>query len=146
MSTATVTDEEVFEAFPGVLLNQDNIEYFRGLVEKKLLINRCDDCGYWIYPHRPLCPECWSRNVTPTEVSGKGKVYWFTILYQGREIPGFDYPHLLAGVELEEREGLRYLAPIVNIPHEEVRDGMSVELVWLDVPNGPVAGFQPASE
>jgi len=141
---ATISDEEVFAAFPDAMLTRDNIEYFRGLMQRKVLINRCDDCGYWIYPHRPLCPECWSRNITPTEISGKGTVYQFTILYQGRPIPGFEYPHLLGGIEIAEQEGVRYLGPIVNIAHEDVREGMPVELIWMDIPGGPVAAFQPA--
>ena len=145
MAMATVSDEEVFSAFPDVLLTRDNLEYYRGLLQHRLLINRCEDCSHWIYPNRPLCPECWSGNVTPNEVSGNGIVYYYTILYQGRDIPGFEYPHLPAGIELVEQEGLRYLAPIVNAAHEDVHEGMHVELVWLDMPGGPVAGFQPAA-
>jgi hypothetical protein len=45
-----VTDDEVFERFPDVLITHDNIEHYRGLLQRRLLINRCDDCGYWIYP------------------------------------------------------------------------------------------------
>jgi uncharacterized OB-fold protein len=145
MATATLTDGEVFDAFPSVFITHDNIEYFRGLAERRLVINRCDDCGYWIYPNRPLCPECWSTSITPTEVSGKGTVFYYTILHQGREIPGFEYPHLIAGVELAEQEGMRYLAPIVEVPQQDVHEGMPVELVWLDIPGGPVAGFKPAA-
>jgi len=146
MTVGTLTDGEVFDAFPGVVLTHDNIAHYRGLLERKLLINRCDDCGFWSRPPRPLCPECWSRSVTPTAVSGKGTIFYYTVMYQGRELPGFEYPHLIAGVELAEQEGLRYLAPIVNVAHDDVREGLPVELVWLeDIPGGPVAAFQPSA-
>jgi uncharacterized OB-fold protein len=144
-TTAAISNEEVFAAFPRVMLTPDNLEYFRGLLGHRLLINVCDACGYWIYPQRPLCPECWSTSITPTEVSGKGTVYMFTILYQGRPIAGFEYPHLIASVELPERAGLRYLAPIVNCEHADVHDGMAVELTWIDTDGGPVAAFAPAA-
>lgn len=144
MAEATaIPNEQVFSAFPKSMLTHDNIEYFRGLLEHRLLINRCDDCRYWIYPHRPMCPACWSTSVRPTEVSGKGTVYMFTILYQGRPLAGFEYPHLIAAVELPEREGLRYLAPIVNCAHEDAHDGMAVELTWIETDEGPVAAFAP---
>src|SRR5262245_33815074 len=111
VQTRTFTDEEVLKRFPRDLIDRDNVDYYRGLLQKKLLINRCQDCRYWIYPHRPICPECWSFNVKVEEVSGKGKVWMYTLLHQGQPIPGADYskPHLIAGVELPEREGLRYL-------------------------------------
>jgi uncharacterized OB-fold protein len=137
--------DEVFATFPRVMLNQDNVAYFSGLLEHRLLVNRCDGCGYWIQPPRPMCPKCWSTSISPTEVSGAGVVYMFTILHQGRPIPGFDYPHLIAAVELPERAGLRVLAPIVNVAHEDVGHGIAVELVWCDTPAGPVAAFQPLS-
>jgi uncharacterized OB-fold protein len=125
------------------MLNQDNFAYFRGLLEHKLLLNRCDDCGYWIIPPRPLCPRCWSRSITPTEASGKGTVFVWTVLHQGRPMSGFEYPHLSAAVELAERPGLRYLAPLVEVAPEDVHEGMVVELVWVDTDEGPIAAFRP---
>jgi len=144
--TPAILDQEVFDRFPGVLLTHDNIEHFRGLLERKLLINRCQDCGYWIYPHRPLCPECWSTNVVPTEVSGNGSVYMYTILYQGRALEsGLEYPHLKAGIELEEQPGLRYLAPVINCDIDAVEEGMPVRITWIELGGTPTAAFEPAS-
>ena len=66
-------DIHVFELYPDIQLTRDNIEHYRALARGKLVINRCHDCHYWIYPHRPLCPECLSWNVRPEEVSGYGQ-------------------------------------------------------------------------
>src|SRR6202035_1183500 len=74
MRPEELSDEEVFAAFPAVLIDRDNIAHYRGLLRGKLLINQCAACGYWIYPHRSLCPRCLSWDVKPTEVSGEGKV------------------------------------------------------------------------
>jgi uncharacterized OB-fold protein len=140
------SDQDVFDQYPNVLLNYDNIEHFRGLLEHRLLINRCQDSGHWIYPHRPLCPECWSTNVVPTEVSGKGFVYMYMILYQGRAVEtGLEYPHVKAAVELAEQPGLRYLAPLVNCAPEQARNGMPVQLTWVELDGAPAAAFEPVT-
>jgi len=143
MTGTTVSDQEVFDAFPDVNLTYDNIEHFRGLLQHKLVINRCADCGHWIYPLRPLCPQCWSRDVNPSEVSGDGVLYYQTTLMEGRHMPGFEHPHLTGGVELVEQAGLRYLAPIVGVAGGEAVEDTPVTLVWLDTTAGPVAGFTP---
>ncbi len=135
--------EEVFDRYPQLRITRDNIEYLRGLLDRRLLVNRCQACGYWIYPHRPMCPECWSTAVEPTEVSGRGHVYMFTILHQGRVGYGFEYPHVKAAVELAEQPGLRYLAPIFGCRPEDVRGGMPVTLTWVEGDGYPIAAFEP---
>ena len=84
MKAAELSDSEVFAAFRGVLIDRDNIAHYRGLLRGELLINQCGACGYWIYPHRPLCPRCLSWDVKPTQVSGAGKVFMFTLIQQER--------------------------------------------------------------
>jgi uncharacterized protein len=139
-----ISDQDVFDRYPNVLLNYDNIEHFRGLLGQRLLINRCQDSGHWIYPHRPLCPECWSTNVVPTEVSGKGFVYMYIVLYQGRALEtGLEYPHVKAAIELAEQPGLRYLAPLVNCAPGEAREGLPVQLTWVELDGAPAAAFEP---
>lgn len=138
-------DAEVLARFPHVLIDQDNIEHYRGLLERRLLINRCQICGYWVYPHRPMCPKCWSDNVAATQVCGEGAVYMFTLLHQGRTIPGVDYstPHPIAAIELQEQKGLRYLATIINCPNEAISIGMTVRLAWLERSGAPSPAFVP---
>ena len=143
-----MTDDDVFERFPDVLITHDNIEHYRGLLQRRLLINRCDDCGHWIYPHRPLCPRCWSWAVTPTEVSGLGQVHLLTKIRITRandraaQRPG---EVILVGVELAEQPGLRYLSTVDGIAFEDLRHDMPVELTWIERDGRPAPAFRPAS-
>lgn len=141
-----ISDEEVLARFPDVHIDHDNKAYWKGKLEKRLLINRCQECGYWVYPFRPCCPECWSDSVAAEEVSGKGAIYLLVFYHQGRPIPGVDYstPYAVGAVELAEREGLRYVAPIVNAANDEIKIGMPVELVWIDRDGVPAPAFAPA--
>ena len=144
--TTPLSDRDVFALFPNVMIDRDNIEHYRALPEGRLLINRCGDCGRWIYPHRPLCPECFSWNVTPTEVSGRGRVFTFTLLQQLRDPNAFlAEPVNAAAVELEEQAGLRYLARIVNCPRDALALDMPVSLTWLEENGHLMPAFEPAA-
>ncbi|CAN7194495.1 OB-fold domain-containing protein [Phenylobacterium sp. LjRoot225] len=141
----SVTDAEVFAAFPGVLIDRDNVEHYRGLVAGRLLINRCQACGCWIYPHRPLCPKCLSWDVRPTEVSGEGHVFMFTLIHQERDPNGLlNRPIVAAAVELAEQPGLRYLAPVVGCEVDEIRLEMPVRLTWIEQGGRMAPAFEPA--
>lgn len=144
---ATISDAEVFAALPNVRIDRDNIAHYHGLLEQRLLINRCQTCGYWIYPHRPLCPECLSWDVAPMEVSGRGKLFSYTLIHQTRDPKVFlDEPMPVAAVELAEQEGLRYLSSIVNCPAHKLRYDMALQLVWIDQDGILVPAFEPAPQ
>jgi len=141
------SDDEVFAYFHDVKIDHDNIAHYRGLMAKKLLINRCDDCGNWIYPHRPLCPKCFSWNVTPTPVSGKGRLYMYTLIMQSRDPDKpLTEPIPAAAIELFEQPGLRYLSRVVNCPVEALAHDMAVELTWIEESGRFWPAFQPTGE
>jgi uncharacterized OB-fold protein len=139
-----LSDHAVFAAFPAVLIDHDSIAHYRGLLAGKLLINRCSACGYWIYPHRPLCPQCLSWEVLPTQVSGHGKIFMFTLIHQERDRRGrLQQPIAAAAVELAEQSGLRYLARIVNCPAAQISLDMPVQLTWQERGGRKLPAFEP---
>jgi len=144
---AKPTDEEVFAHFHDVHIDHDNIAHYRALMAGRLEINRCADCGTWIYPHRPMCPKCLSWNVTPHEVSGRGRLYMFTLLQQSRDPDQpLEQPLQVAAIELEEQEGLRYLSRVVDCPAEALRHDMPVELTWTEHSGRRWPTFRPAAK
>jgi uncharacterized OB-fold protein len=147
MNTETaLSDLEVFALFPNVMINRDNVGHYRALARGRLLINRCEGCGTWIYPHRPMCPKCWSWNVTPTEVSGRGRIFMFTVIHQPRDPDSLIMePVVPAAIELIEQAGLRYLGRIVNCPLDEIKLDMPVSITWVQDGARLLPAFQPAS-
>ncbi len=133
MPETSPSDDDVFAHFHDVHIDHDNIAHYRALMQGKLLINRCQRCATWIYPHRPFCPQCHSFDVVPTEVSGRGKLYMYTLIEQARD-PNhpLDAPLQVAAIELAEQPGLRYLSQIVGCPPEALRHDMPVELTWIE--------------
>lgn len=140
----SIDDFTVFELYPDIQLTHDNIAHYRALAEGRLVINRCSDCGYWIYPHRPLCPECWSWNVKPEEIGGQGRIFMFTLLYQLRDPDSrIHEPVNAAAVELAEQKGLRYLARIVNCSPQEIAHEMPVRLTLIEIDGKRWPAFEP---
>jgi len=140
------SDDEVFAYFHDVRIDRDNMAHYRGLMAGRLLLNRCRECGHWIYPHRPLCPQCLSWSVAATEVSGRGRLYMYTLIYQSRDP---DQPLIepiqTAAIELDEQPGLRYLSRVVNCPLESLRHDMPVTLTWIDERGRRWPAFEPAA-
>ncbi len=139
--------KDVLERFPNSWIDRDNFAMFEGFLEKRLLINQCQDCSQYFQPPWPSCPHCWSDNVKPTEVSGRGILHTFVILHAGG-LAGVDYMkgYPLIVVQLEEQDGLRVTGTMVNCTNEDLRIGMPVTLDWIEREGHPVPAFQPAEE
>ena len=141
-----LSDEELMDALPGVRLDHDNAPHYRGLLEHRLLINRCDDCGTWHHPPRSVCPRCWSRSVTATDVSGRGTIAMLTFLHQRPRRAGGDRnePYPVVAVELAEQPGLRVAATVVDAAKDDIVLDAPVELAWVERDGRPVAAFRLA--
>ncbi len=141
-----ISDEEVVRRLPGVRIDEDNAPHWKGILEKRLLFPRCQDCGHWLFPIRDLCSKCWSTNLRYEEVSGKATLYLFVVNHVGPPIPEVDYstPYPVGAAELVEQDALRFLAPLVNVDLEDLQHDMPVELTWIIRSNEPAPAWQPA--
>jgi len=140
-----LSDEELMDALPGVRVDHDNAAHYRGLLARRLLVNRCDDCGVWPHPPRSVCPRCWSRSITATEVSGQGTVAMLTFLHQRPRATGDDGPYPVVAVELIEQPGLRVAATLVDASYADIVLDAAVELAWVERDGRPVAAFRLAT-
>ena len=141
----TVDDEELVKRFPWVKIDHDTKHMFRGWLEKQFLINRCNDCSSYHHPPKPVCPECWSSDITPTEVKGDGVVHLAMFLRQGPPAPDVDYakgPHPVVAVELDGLDGVRFSSTVIDCPVEEVEIGLPVELAWVERYGSPFPVFR----
>jgi uncharacterized OB-fold protein len=104
-----------------------NEHFWRGGATGRLLIQRCGACGFWLHPPSPVCRRCLSTDVSPSAVSGRGRVRTFTVNYQPW-FPGLSTPYVIAIVELDEQPGLQFLTRLVDCPPETVASGLRVEV------------------
>ena len=85
---------------------------------------------------------CRSLEWDTIDASGKGTVYSFVVNHHPK-IDAFDYPLIVAVIELEE--GTRLIANMVGVIPEEVTIDMPVELEWIDAdPDLTLPAFRPS--
>ncbi|HLK86911.1 MAG TPA: Zn-ribbon domain-containing OB-fold protein [Candidatus Binataceae bacterium] len=107
----------------------------------QLSLQRCAACGKFIYYPRERCPHCFSDKLGWESVSGRGKVYSYTVVRRASS-RAFAEPYVLAIVELDE--GPRMTTNIVAAP-ERVKVGMPVAVHFDDVtPERTLVKFKPA--
>ena len=97
--------------------------------EGRLAIQRCQACGYYNHPPRPLCDRCQSGDLRFEEVSGDGTVWSFTVMHQ-KSIAGFQdsVPYVTALVELVEQKHLLLVTNLPGVSAENVKVGMRVKV------------------
>ena len=107
----------------------------------ELKLQQCGACNKYVYYPRDRCPHCFADQLAWKVVSGRGKVYSYTVVRRA-SARSFADPYVLAIVELEE--GPRLTSNIVA-PPEKVRVEMPVTVFFDDVtPEHTLVKFKPA--
>jgi uncharacterized protein len=111
----------------------------------QLMLGKCGGCGRVHYYPRPMCPHCWSEDVTLAPAGGKGVLYtWSTVFVN--DLPPFKamLPYVAAQVDLEE--GVRITTNMVDCDPGDLAIGMPVTLCWREL-NDEIAVpvFRPAA-
>lgn len=110
----------------------------------RLVIQRCARCGVLRHPTGPMCGECRSTKWDTVDASGRGTVYTFVVNHHPK-IDAFDYPLVVAVIELEE--GTRLIANTIGVEPGDVYIGMAVELDWIDADSElSLPAFRPATQ
>ena len=96
---------------PRPSLTDDQLFWFDGLKEGKLLIQQCSQCGTLRHPPGPMCRSCRSLEWDTIEAAGGGAIHSFVVVHYP-QIPSFDYPNQVVLVDLDE--GVRVVANTVD--------------------------------
>jgi uncharacterized protein len=119
--------------------------FWDGVNNHRLLILRCESCGHYIHWPREMCRVCLSVDLRPTEVSGRGKLETWTMVYQPYHPFFFDkVPYSLCVVELVEQEDLKLVTNVVNCAEADLRIDLPVEVTFREIAPGlTLPQFQP---
>ena len=119
---------------PRIAPGRDDAPWWDALRRHELVIQRCARCGTWRHPPGPVCAACRSSDARFERVSGRGRVFSYTIVHHpvhpalaGR------VPYNVALVELPDAGGVRIVTNLLDVPPAEVRVGCEVEVVFEDV-------------
>jgi uncharacterized OB-fold protein len=116
-------------------------QFWAAAARGTLMIPRCDACGRYVwYPETP-CRHCGAERLTWTEVSGRGRLFSWSVVRHAW-IPQFaDRLPLVTGlVALEEEPAVRLVTYIVDCPLDRLRCDMPVRAVFRPLRYTGVAG------
>jgi uncharacterized OB-fold protein len=117
--------------------------FWDALKEHKVRIQRCNNCSHWVFYPRANCSQCLSPDLEWREVSGRGKLYTFTIARRPTA-PQFqdEVPQMLAVVELDE--GVRITSTLVDVDETAIKVGMALKPSFDERDGVTLLRFQPA--
>lgn len=98
--------------------------------QEKLQVQKCQDCGKFVFYPRIVCPYCFSDSLEWVQIDGKGTVYSYTVVENNA--PSFfqqDMPYVVAIVRLQE--GIQMMSNIVECDPYSVECDMPVEVVFV---------------
>ena len=118
--------------------------FWEACKKHELQFQRCSGCGYIRWPCSIICPQCYSQEAEWFKISGKGKVYTFTVMH-GIYHKGFtnEAPYVVAIIELDE--GPFFLSNIVGCKPQDVLCDMPVEVSWENAGEFCLPKFKPLS-
>ena len=118
--------------------------FWEAVKQKRLVFQRCKECGEFLHPPRPMCHKCHSYDLEWVESTGKGKIYSWVVFT--REVnPLYRVPFEVVLVEMEEK-GVRFISNMAEGKPEDLYFGMPVEVVFVDINDEwPLPMFKPAA-
>ena len=119
-----------------------SLPFWEAAKRHELLLQHCTGCGTFIYYPRDRCPQCLSDHLEWERVSGRGKLYSYTIVRRASTRSFADQPYVLAIVELDEGP---HMTTNLDAPPEKIKIGMPVTIYFDDVtPERTLVKFRPA--
>jgi uncharacterized OB-fold protein len=113
-------------------INDENRPFWEAAQRHELILQKCLDCAQYRYPPAPICPHCLSMKAEWAKVSGRGRVYTWTIFHQVYH-PAFkaEVPYNVAVVKLDE--GPQLVSTVVDCNDEDLYLDMPVEVIFDEV-------------
>ena len=103
----------------------------------------CSECETWRHIPRFLCANCGSEKWEWRRSSGRGEIYTWTVCYMPMS-PEFEqvFPYAVLVVEMEE--GVRITAGLRGLGYDDLKMGLSVEVIFEPLEGGgALPFFQP---
>ena len=107
-------------------------EFYQFCKQHELRFQRCTDCSTWRHVPREMCAQCGSFNWEWAKSSGKGTVFSWTTAMQPM-MPQFADLVPYSPVVIEMNEGVRLVSWLVDVPPDELRLDLPVEVAFDEV-------------
>jgi len=119
----STTEEKTPQRIP---VSKDRLKLTGDGTEGVLLGTKCKSCGTHFLGARRFCANCTSDEVEAVELSKKGTLSSYTVVWAPPQGWKGDVPYILGQVRFPE--GVSVLSEVVDLPREEIKIGMPMEL------------------
>lgn len=99
-------------------------QFYKNVLQGKLLAGKCKKCGKVHLPPRPLCDECFSSEFEWKEIPQRGKLLTYTIIQVAPAQFQSMAPYAVGIVQLED--GVRIPGMIRGVALEQIKIGMEL--------------------
>jgi uncharacterized protein len=117
-------------------------EFFDGVREGRLVVQRCAACGALAVPPKAVCPACEAVRWERATLGGDGEVTSYTVIRVPPAQFAADAPYLIAVARMAE--GVSLLGRLRGAPIDGVQVGMAVRFSGSPASaDPPVITFRP---
>ena len=134
---------KMIEKRPIPITDSDSDIYWKKAKEKKLYVQHCKTTNQYFLYSRQLISQIDETNVEWVEVSGKGTIYSFTIVYvPAGELFKDKIPYIVGSILLIE--GARLISNIIFEDPNKIYIGQKVEVIYQNFENNlTIPMFKP---
>jgi uncharacterized OB-fold protein len=129
MSTTTTTAAQPAPKPINPVVSEINRPFWDACRDKRLIAQRCTQCGELRHPAAPVCPQCLATGYEWKDLSGRGELFSYIVIHRGYH-PWWAQrvPYNVALIELEE--GLRMFSNVVGTPNDQLQVGQKVKVAF----------------
>lgn len=111
--------------------------YWDAARQHRLVAPRCQACGSFRMPPTPFCPACRSQAIDWVTLSGKGRIYSYTVVSRAI-FPGMEasLPYVPAVIALADAGGIRLISNVVDAPLAAIAIDAAVSVLFDDLEGG----------
>jgi uncharacterized OB-fold protein len=108
--------------------------FWEACARRELRLQRCSSCGRFRHPPLPGCPRCGSPESDWPLLSGRGRVFSYTVVHHPA-LPALqgDVPYNVVVVELADAPGARLISNLLDVRPSALAIGLEVEIAWDEV-------------
>ena len=110
-------------------VDEINREFWKLCSTHILHFQQCKGCGHWRHLPRYMCSKCGSPDWHWAPSSGKGVIFSWTVVHQPMH-PAFGGKTPYASIIVEMEEGVRIVSQIPDLPIEDLKLDLPVEVYF----------------
>jgi len=107
--------------------------FYKFVGEGKLMGAKCNKCGYMMLPPRPVCTNCYSKDLRWVELKGQGKLLTYTVIHVAPKQFETLAPYPVGIVKLDQ--GSHLLGMILGVELDKIKVGMSLTVDFEKPPS-----------